>query len=59
MKLVTNGIKSKFIYYGQGKVLNGEGSWSFGNGFARNAVLFCVATVHHLILIIEEITFLY
>ena len=42
VKLARNAIKSKFIYYGRGIVFDGKGLWSFGNGFARNVVIFVV-----------------
>ena len=42
IKLVRNRIKSEFIYNGQGIALDGDGSWSFGNDFARNVVIFGV-----------------
>ena len=42
VKLARNAIKSKFIYNGRGKVFDGKGLWSFGNGFARNDVIFVV-----------------
>ena len=42
MKLVRNAIKSKFIYNGWEKEFDGKGSWSFGNDFARNVVIFGV-----------------
>ena len=31
-----------FTYNGRGIAYDGEGSWSFGNGFARNVVIFGV-----------------
>ena len=42
VKLVRNTIKRKFFYNSQEIVFDGEGSWSFGNDFARNALIFCV-----------------
>ena len=39
MKLIRNTIKSKFTYNGRGIAFDGEGSWSFGNDFARNVAL--------------------
>ena len=42
MKLARNAIKNKFIYNGRGIVFDGKGLWSFGNGFARNDVIFVV-----------------
>ena len=39
-KLLRNAIKSKFTYNGQGIPFDGEGSWSFDNAFARNAIIF-------------------
>ena len=42
VKLVRNGIKNKFSYNGWGIAVDAEGSWSFGNNFARNAVIFAV-----------------
>ena len=41
-KLVRKAVKSKFAYNDQGIACDGEGSWSFGNGFARNAIIFGV-----------------
>ena len=40
IKLVRNPIKSKFTYNGRGIAFDGEGSWSFGNDFARNVSIF-------------------
>ena len=40
IKLVRNAIKSKFTYNGRGIAFDGEGSWSFGNDFARNVLIF-------------------
>ena len=40
--LLRNTIKSKFTNNGWGIAFDGEGSWSFGNNFARNVVIFCV-----------------
>ena len=51
--------KSKFIYNGWGKAFDGKGYWSFENDPVRNVVIFGVGKVHHLILIVEKITFLY
>ena len=42
VKLVTDAIKSKCTYNRQGIASDGEGSWSFGNDFARNALIFGV-----------------
>ena len=42
VKLERNAIKSKFTYNGRGIAFDGEGSWSFGNDFARNVVVFGV-----------------
>ena len=41
VKLVNNAIKSKFTHNGRGIAIDG-GSWSFGNDFARNVVIFGV-----------------
>ena len=41
-KLVRKAVKSKFTYNDQGIACDGERSWSFGNGFARNAIIFGV-----------------
>ena len=40
LKLLRNAVKSKVIYNGRIIAFNGEGSWSFDNEFARNAVIF-------------------
>ena len=40
VKLVKNSIKSNFFYNGRGIGFDGEGSWSFGNDFARNDATF-------------------
>ena len=40
VKLVRNAIKNKFTYNGWGITFDGEGSWSFGNGCARNVLIF-------------------
>ena len=42
VKLTTNVDESKFNYNVWGIVFDGECSWSFGNGFARNVVIFGV-----------------
>ena len=42
IELVRNRIKSKFTYNGQGIPFDGEGSWSFDKGFARNVAIFGV-----------------
>ena len=34
-----NAIKSKFAYNGQRIAFDGDGSWSFGNDFARNVAI--------------------
>ena len=34
--------KAKWVYSGYGIAFDGEGSWIFGNVFARNVVMFCV-----------------
>ena len=39
VKLRRNTIKSKFTYNGRGIAFDGEGSRSFGNDFARNAII--------------------
>ena len=40
IKLVRNTIKSKFTYNGRKIAFDGEGSWSFGNDFDKNVVIF-------------------
>ena len=42
VKSVRNTIKDKFTYNGREIAFDGEGSWSFGNDFARNVGTFCV-----------------
>ena len=42
VKLVRNAIKSKFSHNGPITAFDGEGSWSFDYGFARNVVIFGV-----------------
>ena len=37
---MKNSIKSNFFYNGRGIGFDGEGSWSFGNDFARNDATF-------------------
>ena len=39
-KLVRNTLKNKLTYNGLGIAFDGEGSCSFGNGFASNVVIF-------------------
>ena len=39
-KLVRNTLKNKLTYKGLGIAFDGEGSCSFGNGFASNVVIF-------------------
>ena len=56
VKLVSNTIKIKFTYNGQGIAFDGKGSWSFGNDFARNVVIFGVDNSSSTKLIIEKIT---
>ena len=38
--VVRNREKSKYVYSGYGVAFYGVGSWSFGNDFARNVVIF-------------------
>ena len=58
VKLAGNTIKSKFTYNGWEIAFYGEGSWRFGNDFARNVVIFGVDNSSSSnILIIERITF--
>ena len=40
-------------------LIDGEDSWSFGNDYGREVVIFGVDNIHHLILIIRKITFQY
>ena len=40
VKLVRNTIKSKFTYNNEEIAFDGEGSWNFGNNFARNVTIF-------------------
>ena len=40
--IVKNCDKSKNVYSGYGIAFGGLGSWSFGNNFARNVVIFGV-----------------
>ena len=40
--VVNNSDKSKYVYNGYGIAFDGDGSWSFGNDFARNSVFFGV-----------------
>ena len=40
--LVKVSNKSKHFYTGHGIAFDGAGSWSFGNYYARNVVIFCV-----------------
>ena len=42
VKLVRNTVESIFTYNGLGIVFDGKCSWSFGNDFARNVVIFVV-----------------
>ena len=42
VKLVKNAIKSKVIYDGRPITFDGESSYSFGNDFDRNVVIFVV-----------------
>ena len=44
VKLVRNAIKSKFTYNDQEIAFDGERSWSFHDDFARNVVIFGVAS---------------
>ena len=54
---LKNSDKAKWVYSGYGIAFYGADSWSFGNDFARNVVLFGVDNLHHLILIIAKIFF--
>ena len=38
--IVKNSDKSKYVYSGYGRAFDGVGSCSFGNGFAKNIVIF-------------------
>ena len=38
--IAKNSDKSKYVYSGNGIAFNGLGSWSFGNDFARNFIIF-------------------
>ena len=40
--IVKNSDKSKWVYTGYGIAFDGEGSWSFGNDFDKNVIIFCV-----------------
>ena len=40
--IVKNSYKEKWVYSGYGITCDGVGSWSFGNDFARNILIFCV-----------------
>ena len=42
VKLERNTIKIKFTYNGRGIAFDGKDSWSFGNNFARNVIVFGV-----------------
>ena len=42
VKLVKNAIKRKLIWNFEGIAFDGEGLWSFGNDFAKIAVIFAV-----------------
>ena len=43
VKLIRKAIKRKFFYNGWGMLFDREGSWSFGNDFSVNVVIFGVA----------------
>ena len=38
--IVKNSDKSKYVYSGYGRAFDGVGSCGFGNGFAKNIVIF-------------------
>ena len=40
--IVKNSDEEKYVYSGFGKTLDGKGEWSFGNGYARNIIIFGV-----------------
>ena len=42
VKLVRNAIESKFTYNGRQIAFDGQVSWSFNYGIARNVIIFCV-----------------
>ena len=41
--IAKNSEKSKYAYTSYGTAFSGAGSWSFGNDFARNVVVFGVS----------------
>ena len=59
VKLVRNTIKNKFTYNDRGIAFDREGSWSFGNDFARNVVTFGVENSSSSHTDIKKITFYY
>ena len=38
--IIKKSYKSRYVYSGYGITFDGAGSWSFGNGFAKNVILF-------------------
>ena len=40
--IVRNDDKEKYVYSGYGIAFDRKGSWSFGNDFARNVIIFGV-----------------
>ena len=40
--IVKNRDKEKYVYSGYGIAFDGKGSWSFGNNYARNIIIFGV-----------------
>ena len=54
--IVKNSDKEKYIDRGYGRAFDGKGEWSFGNGYARNVIIFGVAN-SYLMLLISRIIF--
>ena len=38
--IAKNSDKSKYVYSGNGIAFDGAGSWSFGDDFAKNVIVF-------------------
>ena len=56
-KKSKNSDKEKYVYSGCRITFDSPDLWGFGNGFARNVIIFGVDNSSHLMLIIARIIF--
>ena len=57
--IVKYNNKEKYVYSGYEIAFDGKRKWRFGNDFARNVINLGLIIVHHLILTILKIIFLF